>query len=214
MKQIKLLNALPEVFVQREYIHSEVWLKDICFERGSHYLVEAASGVGKSSLCSYIYGNRCDYRGSIFFDDKDISHFGEHDWVTLRNNNLSMLFQDLRLFSELTALENIRLKNDLTHFKKEASIVALFEELGIADKMNIPVAKLSFGQQQRVAFIRALCQRYDFIFLDEPISHLDSANSEIIAAVVLREATAQGASIIATSIGQNLSLPYDYTLKL
>ncbi len=214
MKQIKLLNALPEVFVQREDICSDVWLKDLCFERGSHYLIEAASGVGKSSLCSFIYGNRGDYRGEILFDDKDISRFSEREWITLRNSNLSMLFQDLRLFSELTAMENVRLKNDLTHFKGSASIVALFEELSIADKMDIPVAKLSFGQQQRVAFIRSLCQPYNFIFLDEPISHLDSANSAIIADIVMRAATEQGASIIATSIGQSLSLPYDYTLKL
>ena len=51
-------------------------------------------------------------------------------------------------------------------------MVAWFEQLGIQDKMDTIVDKMSFGQQQRVALIRALCQPFDFIFVDEPISHL------------------------------------------
>ena len=59
-----------------------------------------------------------------------------------------------------------------------ASNIALFETLGISEKVNEKAGKLSFGQQQRVAFIRALCQPFDFIFLDEPISHLDEENGQ------------------------------------
>ena len=68
-----------------------------------------------------------------------------------------MLFQDLRIFTELTALENVQLKNNLTGCKKKKEILSFFEQLGIADKINVKAGKLSFGQQQRVAFIRALC---------------------------------------------------------
>ena len=79
-------------------------------------------------------------------------------------------FQDLRIFTELSALENVQLKNNLTGCKKKKEILSFFEQLGIADKINVKAGKLSFGQQQRVAFIRALCQPFDFLFLDEPIS--------------------------------------------
>ena len=74
--------------------------------------------------------------------------------------------------------------------------------------------KLSLGQQQRVAFIRALCQPFDFLFLDEPISHLDDDNSRIMGELIIAEAKAQGAGVIATSIGKHIELPYNHILQL
>ena len=70
----------------------------------------------------------------------------------------SILFQELRIFPELTALENVLLKNRLNDYKKKKEIIALFEAIGIPDKINEKAGMLSFGQQQRVAFIRSLCQ--------------------------------------------------------
>lgn len=96
--------------------------------------------------------------------------------------------------------------------KKE--ILALFETMGIADKVHIKAGKLSFGQQQRVAFIRALCQPFDFIFLDEPISHLDDCNGKIMSNLLLEEAGRQEAGIIVTSIGKHIELPYNHVLRL
>ena len=123
-----------------------------------------------------------------------------------------MLFQDLRLFGELTVAENIGLKNELTHFKTQEQIGRMLEAAGIADKRDAPVDKLSFGQQQRVAFIR--CQPFDFILLDEPVSHLDAANGELLSGMLLEEAQAQGAGIVVTSVGSRLGLPYHKTLTL
>ena len=125
-----------------------------------------------------------------------------------------MLFQDLRIFTELTALENVQLKNNLTGYKKKKEILSLFEKLGISDKLNVKAGKLSFGQQQRVAFIRAFCQPFDFLFLDEPISHLDEENGRIMSRILVEEADRQGAGIIVTSIGKHLELNYTKTLKL
>lgn len=98
--------------------------------------------------------------------------------------------------------------------QKEKEILSFFEQLGIADKINVKAGKLSFGQQQRVAFIRALCQPFDFLFLDEPISHLDDDNSRIMGELIIAEAKAQGASVIATSIGKHIELPYNHILQL
>lgn len=212
MKKITLQNTLPEVFAGRNQVTSDVWHQELTFERGNFYLVEAASGTGKSSLCSYIYGYRNDYQGIICFDDNNIRNLSVKDWVDIRKHSLSMLFQDLRLFTELTAMENVQLKNSLTGFKKKKEIKAMFEELGIADKLNVPVGKLSFGQQQRVALIRALCQPFDFLFMDEPVSHLDEGNSTIMARILSEEAQRQGAGVVVTSIGKHLEL--DYTKKM
>lgn len=212
MNLITLQNALPEIFAGKDYIDSDVWHKDVEFERGHFYLIEAASGTGKSSLCSYVYGYRNDYQGIICFDDNNIRNLNVKQWVELRKRSLSMLFQDLRLFTELTAMENVLLKNSLTGFKKKKDIKDLFYELGIGDKMDVEVGKMSFGQQQRVALIRALCQPFDFLFLDEPVSHLDEVNSKNMARIITDEASRQGAGVVVTSIGKHLEL--DYTKKM
>ena len=214
MNNINLQQTLPNVFAERESIVSEVWKKNLEFRKGEIYLIEADSGTGKSSLCSYIYGYRNDYQGTFNFDKENIRNLSVSKWVDVRKHSLSMLFQELRLFSELTALENIQLKNSLTGYKSKKEIEALFEAMGIDDKYNSKVGKLSFGQQQRVAFIRSLCQPFDFIFLDEPISHLDETNGQIMGNLLMQEVKKQGAGVIVTSIGKHIELNYNKIFKL
>ena len=214
MNTIELRNTLPAVFAGREKNESEVWLKNLTFEKGKHYLISAESGTGKSSMCSYIYGYRVDYSGQFLFDGQDIRSLTVQQWCDVRKQLIAYLPQDMRLFPELTALENIQLKNQLTHFKTKAEILPLFEALGIADKVNSPVGKLSIGQQQRVAIIRTLCQPCDFILLDEPVSHLDETNNRIVAELVEEAARQQGAGIISTSVGNNVKIQVDKEFKL
>lgn len=214
MNSIVLQNTLPEIFRNETGLKSDVWLQDITFEKGKYYLIEANSGTGKSSLCSYLYGYRADYSGTVFFDRNDIRSFKKSDWDNIRCNKLSFLFQELRLFPELTAFENIKLKNNLTAHKSDSQILEMFEVLGISDKTDTPVSKMSWGQQQRVAVIRCLCQHFDFLILDEPISHLDDSNAVIIADLIDAEAKQQGAGVIVTSIGKHLPLNYEKILAL
>ena len=214
MQQIHLQQTLPQVFADLNSITSDIWHKNVTFKKGDITLIEAASGTGKSSLCSFIYGFRNDYTGIINFDNKNIAGYDFKEWTSLRRTSLSMLFQDLRLFKELSALDNILIKNKLSKYKKKKEITLLFERMGLADKMSTKVDKLSFGQQQRVAFIRALSQPFDFIFLDEPVSHLDDANSAILGEILMEEIAIQQAGVIVTSIGKHLELPYNSVLKL
>ena len=209
MESITLQQVLPDVFAGNpEPPKSDLWLHDVTFRKGEYYLVEAASGTGKSSLCSFLYGARTDYAGRILFDAADCRTLSVAQWGELRRRSLSMLFQDLRLFGELTVAENIALKNDLTRFQTAERIDGLLGAAGIADKRDTPVGLLSFGQRQRVAFVRALCQPFDFMLLDEPVSHLDAANGEVLSALLLEGAQAQGAGVIVTSVGSRLRLPY------
>ena len=194
------------MFAGQNGINSEVWLKDISFERSKRYLISAESGTGKSSMCSYIFGYRQDYSGTIAFDGQDIRTLTVAQWCEVRQHHIAYLPQDMRLFGELTAMENVELKNRLTNFKSRQEISKLFELLGIADKMGSLASKLSIGQQQRVAIIRTLCQPCDFILLDEPVSHLDDENNRTVARLVIDEAQRQGAGVIATSVGNHLKM--------
>ena len=205
---------MPQVFSALEQLGSDIWQHDVTFEKGKLYLVEADSGKGKSTFCSYIQGYRHDYSGRLLFDDTDTRRLKTRDWVSIRQNQISLLFQELRLFPELTAMENVEIKNRLTGFKTRSQIEQWFQMLGIADKQNARVGQMSFGQQQRVAMMRALVQPFDFILADEPISHLDDANAAVMSQIMMDEARLQGAGVIVTSIGKHMDLAYDQVIKL
>lgn len=214
MDRIELKQALPQVFSGRNEIVSDIWHQEVCFDKCKSYLIEAASGTGKSSLCSFVYGYRNDYQGLICFDGINIKSISQTGWDDIRKKSLGIMFQELRLFGELTAGENVMLKNNLTSYRTEKQIKLWFEELGIADKWSEPVAKMSFGQQQRVAFIRMLCQPSDFLFLDEPVSHLDDINGRIMCSILEHEIKDRGVGVIVTSIGHRLQMNYNSVLKL
>ena len=214
MNKIEFRKVLPDVFASRDEVKSEVWLQDVTFERGRLYLVEAASGQGKSTFCSYVVGYRHDYSGKIMFDTTDIATLSVSQWVGMRQRHVSHLFQELRLFPELTAYENVEIKNKLTGFKTRKQIMEWFDMLGIGDKVNAKIGHMSFGQQQRVAMVRSLVQPFDFILADEPISHLDDDNSRIMGEIMMAEAKSQGAGVIVTSIGKHIDLNYERVYRL
>ena len=215
--KITLQNLVPPVFMgdpDHEKRHSDVWRRNTSLERGKLYCIDAASGTGKTSLCSFLFGVRRDYAGSIIFNDTNISSYKIKDWCEIRRRHLAYMPQELDVFGELTALDNILLKNRLTHFKTEAEIRQMFEELEIDNRINSYCARMSVGQRQRVALIRSLCQPLDFILLDEPVSHLDAVNNAKCAAMVVAEARRQEASVVSTSVGNPLAITDPIVLKL
>lgn len=218
IKEIKLLKTLPAVFVGSEdeppVATSQVWLHDVVFSRGERRLIEAESGTGKSSLCSYIYGARTDYRGVIEIDGEDVASFSIDRWTALRRRAIAYLPQEMRLFPELSAIDNINIKNGLTDTFDRSTIVGMLDALGIADKADVSAARLSVGQQQRVAIIRALCQPFDFLLLDEPVSHLDERNNAVVAELIEKRLAETGAGVIATSVGNKIKLNDMKLLKL
>lgn len=214
MQTIRLKQTLPNVFVNENIPASDIWKKDITFAKGEYYLVEAASGGGKSSMCAYIFGARTDYQGEIYFDNENVGKYDVGKWLGLRRTSLAYLPQDLSLFPELTAWDNIQLKNRLTNYASDRKIMQWMEQIGIAFRKDFPVGRMSIGQQQRVAIIRSICQPFDFLLVDEPVSHLDDTNNNIAATLLTEEARIQGAGIISTSVGNHLHLNYTHRLKL
>lgn len=214
MQKIEFQNVLPHVFEHTTDLKSEIWQSTASFEKEHLYLVEAESGKGKSTFCSYIIGYRHDYSGKILFDDEDVAAYNVARWVEMRKLHISHLFQELRLFPELTAYENVEIKNGITCWRTREKILRWFDALGIGDKVDAKVGHMSFGQQQRVAMIRTLVQPFDFILADEPISHLDDNNARIMAEIMMEEAKAQGAGVIVTSIGKHMDLNYERVYRL
>lgn len=218
IQRITLQKTLPHVFRGMEHVapvsNSRIWLCDVEFKRPDYYMIEAESGTGKSSLCSFIYGSRGDYNGTIAFDGRDVRSFTIDEWCDLRQKALAYMPQEMHLFPELTVEENILIKNRLTDCKSGEWIRRALERLEIEQKLHSPAALLSVGQQQRVAIVRALCQPFDFLLIDEPVSHLDARNNRIVATLIDEEARANNASVIATSVGNKIALPITSTFML
>lgn len=215
IQTIGLRGILPAPLSGKSFApSSDVWCNSLDLVRGSYTLIEASSGRGKTSLCSFLYGTRGDYSGEIYFDDKSLRSISPREWATLRRHHLAILWQDLGLFAKLTARENILVKNQLTGYASSQQVDRWIELVGLGEHRDRPVGLMSLGQQQRVALLRALCQPYDFILLDEPVSHLDQTNALLIAELVASEARHQGAGIIATSVGVELPLEYTQHLSL
>ena len=214
MEAIHFRSVLPMVFEHQTGIESEIWNQDVTFEKGRLYLVEADSGKGKSTFCSYVVGFRRDYKGSVLFDERNVASFTKSDWVDMRLYHISHLFQELRLFPELTALENVQIKNNLTGFKSAQEIETMLDSVMAPEKKHQPVRTLSLGQRQRVAAVRALCQPFEFLLMDEPFSHLDNDTSRKVADMILREVQAQDAGMIVTALDKTDIFPFDVTLNL
>lgn len=191
-------------------VPSEVFCSNVEFRKGASYLIEASSGRGKSSLCAFLCGLRNDYTGTITFGGK--SPKGSDFFVSLRRESIAVMFQDYRLFPELTAVENVMLKCQLTNYCSESEVRDMLSRLGLAGHIDRPCATLSLGQQQRVAFVRALSQPCDFILLDEPVSHLDEQNAMEMSRMLRERQQKDGVGVIVTSIGYRL--PYDYDVIL
>jgi putative ABC transport system ATP-binding protein len=206
---IQLKNIKPTYMSEAEIAASDIYLQEkVVFKKGEKYLIKANSGHGKSSILNFIYGSNLNYDGSITYDE-------EYDTIfNLRKTKLSYVFQDFKLFSDLTVFENIQLKNKLTNYKTAKEIDCLIAEVLLEHKRDSLVKNLSLGQRQRVAIIRALCQPFDFLLLDEPFSHLDSTNINILSTILNKELAFRNAGVIVTALEEINYFKFDRIINL
>lgn len=194
--RLQLRNLLPTYFPENRKATSEIWGKDLLFEKGDLVKIIAPSGSGKSSLMHFLYGIRNEYEGSVSYNNDTISTFAAEDFARYRKDHISIVFQDLRLFPEQTVQQNLEIKRQLNPYHGPEKISEMAERLGIGDKLNSKCRICSYGEQQRVAIIRSLMQPFDFLLLDEPFSHLDDNNSKKANELMVEEAEKRGAAII------------------
>src|ERR1035437_4268363 len=194
--QINLQEVVPTYFERDQTNGSEVWGKSIVLNKDEHVHIVAPSGSGKTSLIHFIYGLRKDYDGKISYQNENIKNFSLEKFSTFRQKNLSIVFQDLRLFTDQTARENIELKRQLNPYHPAQKIDEMAKRLGIANKLNRLAKTCSYGEQQRIAIIRSLMQPFDFLLLDEPFSNLDENNRNKAFELIDEECKQRNASMI------------------
>ena len=214
--QIKLQELVPiplkEKFSSRS---SDIWNTTVSFTPKSWIKIVAPSGTGKTTLMNTIYKLRHDYSGSVLFDSKDIKTINGDKLALLRQQKVSIIFQDLRLFENLTARENIELSRVLQKPIYEADVIdEMAEKLGITHILNQRAGICSYGEQQRIAIIRALVKPFEWLLMDEPFSHLDNANTEKAVALISDECTKRNAGFLLTDLDEDNLFNYSNIYRL
>lgn len=193
---------------------SEVWNTNLTLNKGERYIVEAPSGKGKSTFLGIIFGSRRDFKGNVSFDEMNVASISKSDWSSIRSEKISMLFQELRLFEMLTVRENLELKLALTNKVTLSQAEEWLARLGLEGFLDRKCQTLSYGQQQRVATVRALCQPFEWLLLDEPFSHLDEQNANIALELIQEVCASQNAGLIVTSLGSLQNRMFDRSIIL
>lgn len=211
---IVLQNILPQHLEQEKIAASAVWQQEITFTEGEKIQIIAPSGSGKTTFVHFLYGLRNDFKGTLKINNKNSNSFSAQDWANFRANDCSIIFQDLKLFSNQTVLQNIEIKQALNPYYSISKIQEMAERLGIANKLTQLAGTCSYGEQQRIAIIRALQQPFKFIIMDEPFSHLDNANSMLAMQLIQEAAAERGAAIILADLEKVSFFNADKTMHL
>ena len=214
--QIELQQIVPvplkDKFANRG---SDVWNKHLQFSKGEWIKIKAPSGTGKTTLVHIIYKLRNDYEGTVLWNNKDLQQITGDALAQLRQKNVSVIFQDLRLFSNLTARENIELNRVLQQPFYDASVIdAMAESLGITHILQQRAGLCSYGEQQRIAIIRSLVQPFDWLIMDEPFSHLDQQNIARAATLIAEECSKRNAGFMLTDLDEDAHFNYSRVLNL
>lgn len=194
---------------------SDIWNRDIVFTASEWVKIKAPSGTGKTTFIHSLYKLRTDYTGEIKWDSRNILNISAEELAVLRQQKISIVFQDLRLFPQLTAFENIALNRLLQEpYCEKEQVMEMAAMLGVTHILQQPASLCSYGEQQRIAIIRALVQPFEWLIMDEPFSHLDKTNATKAAALISTACKEKNAGIIITDLHDDDHFSYSRKLLL
>jgi putative ABC transport system ATP-binding protein len=172
--------------------------------------IKAPSGTGKTTLMNILYKLRHDYEGRVLWSGKNLEEIREDELANLRQQKVSVIFQDLRLFPNLTARENIELNRVLQQPLYQASVIdEMAVALNVRSILDQKAGICSYGEQQRIAIIRALVQPFEWLIMDEPFSHLDIEITQKAATLIASECKKRNAGFVLTDLDEDEH--FDYT---
>ncbi len=190
---------------------------DLEVASGQVLAVVGESGSGKSTLLNLLGLLEPAGAGEIWFDADRVSHLGRRAQCRVRGTRIGFVFQSFLLLAGLTALDNVLLAaryvgRDGREAARDAE--ALMERLGVAHRRGHYPAQLSGGEQQRVAYCRAVLNRPPLLLADEPTGNLDEGHARVILEELRAEAHERGAAVVLVTHRADAAARADARLRL
>lgn len=185
------VENLQKVFYTPEHnVGAVVYVPELQLEQGEALVLDGPSGSGKTTVLHMISGLLAPDSGSIYFDGCDVCRLSAKERDAWRGANIGYIFQRLNLLEELTVLENILLplcwqKSNLDAGLWRERALSLLSQVGLDGRERSLPRRLSIGEQQRVAVVRALLLRPRLLLADEPTASLDRRSGETVLALLL-----------------------------
>jgi putative ABC transport system ATP-binding protein len=156
----------------------------LTIEKGEFLGIMGPSGSGKSTLLHMLGLLDLPTSGKITIDGLDILKLTDYEKTMFRLYKLGYVFQDYALVPDLTVMENVSLtamlRKDRTEEQLKKDSFEILQKIGLCDRRDHLPRELSGGQQQRVSLARAMVNKPDILFADEPCANLDTENSQIV----------------------------------
>jgi lipoprotein-releasing system ATP-binding protein len=186
-------------------------------DRGEIVALVAPSGAGKSTLLHIAGLLDTPDSGSVLIDDADMTRLGDRARTAARRGQVGFVYQFHHLLPEFTALENVvlpQLANAVSASKAESRARDLLARVGIEARAEHRPAALSGGEQQRVAFCRALANEPSLLLADEPTGNLDPATSDQVFAALMALVRDTGLSALIATHNLELARRMDRVVRL
>ena len=169
------------------------------FNQGEFILLLGQSGSGKSTLLNLISGIDAPDDGDIVINGSAINRMSDHHRTLFRREHIGFVFQFFNLIPTLTVFENVTLAMQLkggVSSEMEAQAAQMLERVGLGDRQGTFPDRLSGGEQQRVAILRALAHNPTLLLADEPTGNLDEATGQLIMELLLELTRQAGKTLI------------------
>jgi ABC-type lipoprotein export system ATPase subunit len=190
---------------------------DLEAKPGEFVAIVGASGSGKSTLLNLLGLLEPADAGDIWFDDLRVSHLSRRAQARVRGTRIGYVFQSFLLISGMTALENILLAARYVGRGRRAALAdahRLMARLEVSHRSGHYPAQLSGGEQQRVAYCRAVLNQPPLVLADEPTGSVDDAHARVILAELRALAREQGTSVIVVTHRTEAAAEADRIVRL
>ena len=190
---------------------------DLTLNAGQVVSLVAPSGAGKSTLLHIAGLLDTANSGRLQIVGQDMTHAGDKLRTDMRRVKIGFVYQFHHLLPEFTAVENIMLPQQATGLKPSAArmrALDLLAQVGLADRGHHRPGELSGGEQQRVAFCRALANAPKLLLADEPTGNLDSETSDHVFSVLMELVRATGMAALIATHNMDLAARMDRQVRL